>query len=80
MGFDSQCNFAPPIMMLGFLLCPRMWGIFSFSFFLFLVSFNILLLMIVLQQIVILEFLQEKMSAHNSIIPVCHLKIMGFSL
>ena len=32
MGFDSQCSFAPPTMMLGFLLCPRTWGTFFFFF------------------------------------------------
>ena len=25
MGFDSKCNFAPPTIFLGFLLCPWMW-------------------------------------------------------
>ena len=28
MGFDSKCYFAPPTILLGFLLCPSMWGIF----------------------------------------------------
>ena len=28
MGFDSKCNFAPPTILLGHLLCPWMWGIF----------------------------------------------------
>ena len=27
MGFDSKCDFAPPTILLGFLLCPWMWGI-----------------------------------------------------
>ena len=31
MGFDSKCNFAPPTVLLGFLLCPWMWGISSKS-------------------------------------------------
>ena len=28
MGFESKCNFAPPTILLGLLLCPWMWGIF----------------------------------------------------
>ena len=28
MGFDSKCNFAPPAILLGPLLCPWTWGIF----------------------------------------------------
>ena len=28
MGFDSKCDFAPPTILLGSLLCPWMWGIF----------------------------------------------------
>ena len=28
MGFDSKCNFTPPTILLGLLLCPWMWGIF----------------------------------------------------
>ena len=28
MGFDSKCDFAPPTILLGILLCPWMWGIF----------------------------------------------------
>ena len=28
MGFDSKCNFAPPTILLGLLLCPWTWGIF----------------------------------------------------
>ena len=27
-GFDSKCDFAPPTILLGLLLCPWMWGIF----------------------------------------------------
>ena len=29
MGFDSKCNFAPPTILLGLLLCPWTWGISS---------------------------------------------------
>jgi len=29
MGFDSKCDFAPPTILLGLLLCPWMWDIFS---------------------------------------------------
>ena len=28
MGFDSKCNFTPPTIFLGLLLCSWMWGIF----------------------------------------------------
>ena len=28
MGFDSKCDFAPPIILLGLLLCAWMWSIF----------------------------------------------------
>ena len=28
LGFDSKCDFAPPTILLGLLLCPWMWGIF----------------------------------------------------
>ena len=31
MGFDSKCDFAPPTILLGLLLCPWMWGISSKS-------------------------------------------------
>ena len=27
MGFDSKCDFIPPTVLLGLLLCPWMWGI-----------------------------------------------------
>ena len=27
MGFDSKCDFAPPTILLGLLLCPFTWGI-----------------------------------------------------
>ena len=32
MGFDSKCEFAPPTVLLGFLLCAWIWGISSNSF------------------------------------------------
>ena len=41
MGLDSKCNFAPPTILLGLLLCPWNWDIF------FLVDSNILLSMVV---------------------------------
>ena len=28
MGFNSKCNFVPPTIFWGFLLCPWIWGIF----------------------------------------------------
>ena len=56
MVFDSRCDFTPPTILLGFLLLSLDMG------YLFLVGSNILL-MVVQQWIVILEFLQEKMSA-----------------
>ena len=59
MGFDSKCSSSPSTILLGLLLCPWMWGIF-------LVGSNILLSMVVQQQIVILEFLQEKMSTQDA--------------
>ena len=31
MGFDSKCDFAPPTVLLGLLLCPWSWGISSRS-------------------------------------------------
>ena len=30
MGFDSKCDFIPPTILLGLLLCPWKWGIFFF--------------------------------------------------
>ena len=27
-GFDSKCDFAPPTIFLGFLLCPWTWSIY----------------------------------------------------
>ena len=32
MGFESKCDFAPPTVLLGLLLCPWTWGISSKSF------------------------------------------------
>ena len=32
-GFDSKCNFAPPTILLGLLLCPWMWVLFVCLFF-----------------------------------------------
>jgi len=29
MGFDSKCEFAPPTILLGLLLCPWVWGILT---------------------------------------------------
>ena len=52
-GFDSKCDFTPPAILLGLLLCPWMWGIF-------LVGSNILQSTVVQQGVVVLEFLQEK--------------------
>ena len=60
MGFDSKCDYAPPIsiVLLGLLFCPWMWGIFFF-----LVGSNVLLLVVVQQGVAILWFPQEKISA-----------------
>ena len=33
MGFDSKCDFAPPTILLGLLLCPWMWVLFVCLFF-----------------------------------------------
>ena len=63
MGFDSKCDFAPSTIFLGLLLCPWTWGI------IFLVGSNILLSTVVQQQVVILEFSQEKMSTCPSTSP-----------
>ena len=62
MGFDSKRDLAPPTILLGLLLSLG-HGYFS------LVGSNILLSMVVQQQVVILEFLQEKMSSHPSTPP-----------
>ena len=66
MGFDSKRDLAPPTILLGLLLSLG-HGYFS------LVGSNILLSMVVQQQVVILEFLQEKMSPHPSALPSCSL-------
>ena len=63
-GFDSKSSFAPPPVLLGLPLCLWMWAI---SFF--LVGSSILLLMVVQQRVVILEFSQEKMSSCPSTLP-----------
>ena len=62
-GFDSKRDFTPPTILLGLLLCPWTWGIF------FWLGSNILLSMVVQQQVVILDFSQEKMSACPSTLP-----------
>ena len=62
MGFDLKCDFIPPTVLLGFSF-PLGVGC------LFLVGTNLLLLMIVPQQVVILEFSQEMMSSHPSAPP-----------
>ena len=57
-------------------LLPSCWG-FSFAlgcWYIFLVGSNILLSMVAQQRIVILEFLQEKMSTHPSTPPFCTVK------
>ena len=64
MGFDSKHDFAPPTVLLGLLLCPWTWGIFVV-----VVGSNIILSMVAQQQVVILEFLQEKMRARPSTQP-----------
>ena len=63
MGLDFKRDFAPPTVLLGLLLCHWTWGIFL------LVGSNILLSMVVQQRVVILEFLQEKMSSCPSTLP-----------
>ena len=63
MGFDSKHDFAPPTILLRLLLCPWTWSIF------FLEGSNIPLSTVVQQGVVILEFLQEKMSACPSTPP-----------
>ena len=60
MGFDSKCNFSPPIILLGIFPLPLDMG------YLFLVGSNILLSMVVQQIVSVLEFSQEKMRAHPS--------------
>ena len=63
MGFDSKRYFTPPTVLPGASPLPWMVG------YLFLVGSNILLLMVIQQQVVILEFSQEKMSACPSMPP-----------
>ena len=59
LGFDSNHDFTLPTVLLGLLLCPWMWGIFLWWDPTFYCQ----------QQVVILEFLQEKMSTHPSTLP-----------
>ena len=66
MGFDSKCSIFPPTVLLGLLLCSWTCGIFF-------VGSNILLSMVVQQQVVILKFLQEKMSTRPSSLPSCQM-------
>ena len=63
MGFDPKCDFAPPTILLGASPLPLDMGC------LFLVGSNILLLMVVQQQVLILEFSQKKMSTCPSTPP-----------
>ena len=65
MKFDFKHDCAPPRVLWLLLLCPWMWGIFFF----FLVGPNSFLSMVVQQLVVILVFLQEKMST----VLLCHL-------
>ena len=63
-----------------FPLLPFCWG-FSFALWCgvsFLVGSNILLLTVVQQWVVILEFLQEKMNTHPSTLPSWRMYICGF--
>ena len=62
MGFILNVISTPPTTTMGYL---------------FLVGSNIFLLTVVQQRVVILEFLQEKMSAHPSTLPSCD-RIMVF--
>ena len=64
MGFDSKCNFTLPTILLGLLLCPWTWDIFSWWDPTFSCQW-------LLTGVVILEFLQEKMSAHPYTPPSC---------
>ena len=65
---NSKHDFDTPTVLLGLLLYP--WMCVSFFFF-FFVGSNSVLWMVVQYQVVILEFLQEKMSAHPSSPPSC---------
>ena len=62
-GVWFQMWFCPSYHLSGDSLCPWTWG------YLFLVGSNILLSTVVQQQVVILEFSQEKMSASASTLP-----------
>ena len=73
MGFDSKCDFSPPSVSLGLLLCSWMCGIF-------LVGSNIVLLMVVQQRVVILEFSQEKTTTRPSTPPSSGLLEMVWEL
>ena len=58
MTFDSKCDFTPPTILLGLLLCPWMWSIFfwwdpTFSY----------------RWLFANEFSQEKMSTHPFTLP-----------
>ena len=70
MGFDSKHGFVPSTVLLGFLLCPWTWV----SFFWWDPTFSCF--MVVQQQVVILEFSQEKMSEHPPTLPFSLLSIM----
>ena len=61
--FDSKYDFAPPTIFLGFLLCPRTWGIFFFG------GIQPSPVNSCSAWVVILAFLQEKMSTHPSTPP-----------
>ena len=64
MGFDSKRDFIPPTILLGLLLCP--WMLLSFFGGIEHSPVNV-----VQQHVVILEFLQEKMSRCPSTRPSC---------
>ena len=73
MGFDSKHDFSPPTVSLGLLLCSWTCGIF-------LMGSNIVLLMAAQQQVVILEFSQEKMTTRPSTPPSLGLLEMVWEL
>ena len=69
--FESSETFWQVMSLILNTILPLLLSCWGFSFalghgYLFLVGSNILLLMVVQQQVVILEFSQEKMSAHPS--------------
>ena len=72
-GFDSKCNFTPPTILLGLPLCPWTWAIF----FWWDPTFSCWWLL--KQQVVILEFSQEKMNTHPSTPPSCQLTTCQWS-